>query len=279
MHRHFNGTLHLFGTYGIDAETWGPQEDMLKALGLDYRVVWMGDAEESEAFIKSRLSASLPIFFYLWDPHPLIDEYKLSRIQLPTYAEDLYLQGKTDFPTEVLEKVGLIGSHRPDAACHVTTHAVGRCSRLAYRNSLPTSMHSIFASESTTPCSDRLCGRWILRDCPCSRRRASGFGARPMPKGGSDGCNPISRAPSALISLMKTLVSFAQKARALWGTWSRNARSAQLVRSLTCVHVHLLLLAYCDLPPSSGRCCISCVCACRRRLFPEQGGAVWLHQL
>jgi len=106
VHRHFNGTLYSFGAYGVDSDTWGPQQEILNGLGLEYRVVWMGSSEESDTFIKSRLNAGLPMLFYLWDPHPLIDQYKLSRIQLPRF-EGLgpYLQGKTDFPIDVLEKV------------------------------------------------------------------------------------------------------------------------------------------------------------------------------
>jgi hypothetical protein len=106
VHRHFNGTLFSFGTYGMDSDTWGPQQEILRGLGLEYRVGWMGSSEESEAFIKSRLDADLPILFYLWDPHPLIEQYKLSRIQLPRYeGSHPYLEGKTDFPVDVLEKV------------------------------------------------------------------------------------------------------------------------------------------------------------------------------
>jgi hypothetical protein len=106
VHRHFNGTLYLFGTYGVDSDTWGPHEKILEGLGLDYRVIWMGSTDESEALVKSRLDAGLPMLFFLWDPHPLIDQYKLSRIQLPRYQGlDLYLEGKTDFPVDAPEKV------------------------------------------------------------------------------------------------------------------------------------------------------------------------------
>ena len=110
VHRHFNGTLYSVGTYGVDSDTWGPQQEILNGLGLEYRVVWMGSSEESETLIKARLDAGLPTLFYLWDPHPLIDQYKLSRIQLPRF-EGLgpYLQGKTDFPIDVLEKVRRLG--------------------------------------------------------------------------------------------------------------------------------------------------------------------------
>ena len=105
VHRHFNGTLFSFGTYGVDSDSWGPQEEILKGLGLDYHIVWMGDSAASEVWIKSRLEAGLPMLFYLWDPHPCIDRYKLSRIQLPRYEAELFVQGKTDYPIDPLEKV------------------------------------------------------------------------------------------------------------------------------------------------------------------------------
>ena len=112
VQQHFNGTLYSFGTYGVDSDTWGPQVKMLKGLGLDFRVVWMGDSDTSEALIKSRLSTGTPMLFYLWDPHPLSDEYKLSRIQLPRYDADLFLEGKTDYPVDVPEKVFSAGLAR-----------------------------------------------------------------------------------------------------------------------------------------------------------------------
>jgi hypothetical protein len=91
-------------------------------------------------------------------------------------------------------------------------------------------MTSIFASESTTPFSDRLWRFSILRVCPCFRPRARGFGLRPMPTGGSDGYNPINPAPTAVIFQAKAVVSSARKALARQVAGSPSAPSVPPVR-------------------------------------------------
>ncbi len=83
---------------------WGPVEEILLNLGLDYKVVFLGT--EAAMRIKSRLQAGVPTLFYLWSPHSLNAQFSLSRIQLPPYSTRArFEEGRSDFPTDVLEKL------------------------------------------------------------------------------------------------------------------------------------------------------------------------------
>jgi hypothetical protein len=95
---YFGGTLYAF------VPGWGPVEEILLNLGLDYKVVFLGT--EAAMTIKSRLQAGVPTLFYLWSPHSLNAQFSLSRIQLPPYStRALFEEGRSDFPTDVLEKL------------------------------------------------------------------------------------------------------------------------------------------------------------------------------
>jgi hypothetical protein len=56
--------------------------------------------------IKARLAGGVPSLFYLWSPHALNAQYILNRIQLPAYSAERFELGLTDYPVDVLEKVG-----------------------------------------------------------------------------------------------------------------------------------------------------------------------------
>ncbi len=174
MHRHFNGTLYSFGTYGVDSDTWGPQEEMLTKLGLEYRVVWMGSSEKSEALIKSRLGAGMPMLFYLWDPHPLIDQYKLSRIQLPRYeGPDPYLEGKTDFPVDVLEKVfsTKLASFAPEVHDFYFRFRIDNAVQRQIMRAVDSeglSMLQATCAWLRTPANAERWGRWLESDVTCA---------------------------------------------------------------------------------------------------------------
>ena len=106
---HFNRTFFCFGTPGVDAGLWGPQDALIRNLGIGYRIEWMGSSEDSEATLKARLDSGLPTFFFLWSPHQFLSRYAPSRIQLPTYSAERYAQSLSDFPTELLEKAAFKG--------------------------------------------------------------------------------------------------------------------------------------------------------------------------
>ncbi len=96
---YFNGTFLAFEA------AWGPNQKLMTNLGLDYEVVFLGAGAAPDT-IRARLDAGVPAFFYLWSPHGFNVGYGLNRIQLPTYSPTLFKQGCSDYPTDVLEKVG-----------------------------------------------------------------------------------------------------------------------------------------------------------------------------
>jgi ABC-type proline/glycine betaine transport system substrate-binding protein len=97
--RHFNSTFLAF------EPGWGPDQELQTNLDLHYDVEYLG-ADEAPRAIQARLDAGLPTLFYLWSPHPLNAKFGLNRIQLPAYSPALFAQGRSDYPTDVLEKVG-----------------------------------------------------------------------------------------------------------------------------------------------------------------------------
>jgi hypothetical protein len=99
---HFGGIFYAFGER--NDPTWGPNEKMIKNLNLNYSVTFMGD--EAETVLYTRLSSNLSTLFYLWTPHPFLAKFQLNRIALPAFKNAaLFSGGKTDFPTDTLEKV------------------------------------------------------------------------------------------------------------------------------------------------------------------------------
>jgi len=84
---------------------WGPNQELIENLDLRYDAIYLG-ADLAPHAIQARLKAGLPTFFYLWSPHPFNSQYSLNRIQLPAYAPKLFDRGFSDYPTDVLEKVG-----------------------------------------------------------------------------------------------------------------------------------------------------------------------------
>ncbi len=112
VRRHFNGTFLAF-----EAEGWGPNQKLMTNLDLRYDVAYLGATAAADA-IRARLDAGLPAFFYLWSPHALNSRYRLNRIQLPAYTPGLFGLGLSDYPTDVLEKVGTrsLSELAPDVA-------------------------------------------------------------------------------------------------------------------------------------------------------------------
>jgi ABC-type proline/glycine betaine transport system substrate-binding protein len=77
---------------------------MMQNLGIGYEVVRLGT--QAAQTIKLRLQSGVPTLFCLWSPHPLNAQFRLIRIELPAYTtRALFQQGRSDFQTDVLEKV------------------------------------------------------------------------------------------------------------------------------------------------------------------------------
>ena len=94
----FNETLYAF------EQDWGPDELLMKFLNLDFQIVYLGAAGAADV-ITARLDSGLRTLFYLWSPHTLHAKYNLSRIQLPAFKPEAFEQGRSDYPTDILEKV------------------------------------------------------------------------------------------------------------------------------------------------------------------------------
>jgi ABC-type proline/glycine betaine transport system substrate-binding protein len=95
----FNATFLAF------QRDWGNNALMLSNLGLRYDVVYLGSSR-APSVIQSTLDAGIPAFFYLWSPHPFHALYRLNRIQLPAYSAALFEVGLSDFPIDVVVKMG-----------------------------------------------------------------------------------------------------------------------------------------------------------------------------
>jgi hypothetical protein len=95
----FNATFLAF------QRDWGNNALMLSNLGLRYDVVYLGSST-APSVIQSTLDAGIPAFFYLWSPHPFHALYRLNRIQLPAYSAALFEAGLSDFPIDVVVKMG-----------------------------------------------------------------------------------------------------------------------------------------------------------------------------
>jgi hypothetical protein len=99
VRQHFSNTFLAF-----ESEGFGPNEALLANLGLGYEIAVLGAGTAGDV-IQSRLDAGVPALFYLWSPHPLNARYSLNRIQLPAYTPALFDRARSDYPTDVLEKL------------------------------------------------------------------------------------------------------------------------------------------------------------------------------
>ena len=84
---------------------------------LDYNIEHLG--ENAAVAIAQMLDADQPLLFYLWQPHALLapdSKYKLERVQLPVYTPSGYFESKTDYPTEILDKLYVSLSPGADVA-------------------------------------------------------------------------------------------------------------------------------------------------------------------
>jgi hypothetical protein len=111
VRRHFNGSFLAF-----EAEGWGPNQQLMTNLNLPFEMDYLGASAAN--VIRARLDAGLPALFYLWSPHAFNARYSLNRIQLPAYSPAQFEHGLSDYPMDVLEKVGAktLSEHTPDLA-------------------------------------------------------------------------------------------------------------------------------------------------------------------
>ena len=96
---HFNNTFFAFEPTG-----WGPNEAMMANFGLSYTMVFLG-ADSAVADIEGMLDSGQPALFFLWTPHAILANHELHRIDLPAFSPRLFAAARSDYPTDVLEKV------------------------------------------------------------------------------------------------------------------------------------------------------------------------------
>jgi len=97
-------------------------EDIIKNLGLDLKVVRAGSEQAVLAAVDSAYSRKEPILFYFWTPHSIHAKYKLTAVKLPEYNDACYAKAKEggvacDYPPDVLFKIAWAGlkDKAPDA--------------------------------------------------------------------------------------------------------------------------------------------------------------------
>ncbi len=112
VRKHFSNTFIAF-----EKEGWGPNQELMMNLDVGYEVTYVG-AGAAPNVILARLERGLPSLFFLWTPHPLNSRFRTNRIALPDYRPDLFEKGRSDYPTDVLEKVASkkLGEFAPDVA-------------------------------------------------------------------------------------------------------------------------------------------------------------------
>jgi glycine betaine/proline transport system substrate-binding protein len=97
-------------------------EDIIKNLGLNLKVVRAGSEQAVLAAVDSAYSRKEPILFYFWTPHSVHAKYQLTPVKLPDYSAACYDKASSggvacDYPPDVLFKIAWSGlkEKAPDA--------------------------------------------------------------------------------------------------------------------------------------------------------------------
>ena len=163
-----NLDLHYHIQYGLVLRA--PSCVCARSLACSFAFRWMGDMKSSEAQLKMRLDAGLPTLFYLWTPHRFVAVHRLHRIQLPMYTTKGFGEGKTDYPSEVLEKVA------SSQLASVAPRVKQLVARFQLENSAQESMiartaegRSVFQASCEwlkSPDNERVWSRWMPAEGP-----------------------------------------------------------------------------------------------------------------
>ena len=105
---------------GIDPSYEQFDDELIKALDLDFEVVYSGSEQESRALLAQATADRAPILMYWWSPTAEITEFDLVKVELPVRTSDCledHAQGRPmacDYPTDELFKVGNPDLHDSD---------------------------------------------------------------------------------------------------------------------------------------------------------------------
>ncbi len=84
--------------------------DIIRNLGLDFKVVTAGSEEAVLAALDAAYSRKAPILFYFWTPHWVHAKYDLTEVKLPPYSKECYAKAASggvacDYPPDNLFKI------------------------------------------------------------------------------------------------------------------------------------------------------------------------------
>lgn len=85
-------------------------EDIIKNLGLNLKVVRAGSEQAVLAALDGAYNRKEPILFYFWTPHSIHAKYDLTAVKLPEYSDACYAAAASggvacDYPKDVLFKI------------------------------------------------------------------------------------------------------------------------------------------------------------------------------
>lgn len=97
-------------------------EQIIKNLGLNLKVVYAGSEEAILAAVDAAFSRQAPILIYFYRPHSAFAKYDLTNVKLPEHTAECYARADAggvdcDYPTDVLFKIAWAGlkDAAPDA--------------------------------------------------------------------------------------------------------------------------------------------------------------------
>lgn len=97
-------------------------EEIIKNLGLNLKVVRAGSEQAVLAALDSAYGRKQPILFYLWTPHSVHNKYELVAVKLPAWTAECYGEANAgkkacDYPQDVLFKIAnaRLAETAPDA--------------------------------------------------------------------------------------------------------------------------------------------------------------------
>lgn len=97
-------------------------EQIIKNLGLNFKVVYAGSEEAILAQLDAAYSRQDPILIYFYKPHSAFARYDLTKVELPEHTDECYAKAEQggvdcDYPTDTLFKITWSGleAAAPDA--------------------------------------------------------------------------------------------------------------------------------------------------------------------
>ncbi|MEW5771948.1 MAG: ABC transporter substrate-binding protein [Thermodesulfobacteriota bacterium] len=131
--------------------TWVQYDaDIIRNLGLEFRVVSAGSEEALLAALDQAYRERQPLLFYFWTPHAIFVQYDLGEVALPPYTAECYARapiGGVDcgYPPEALRKVFWSGLKEYSPQAHYLLR------NFSYTNEDQISMMALVQFQGMTP--------------------------------------------------------------------------------------------------------------------------------